>query len=470
MALNDYWNDDAQRKAENFLRTGTFSDVVRNAPLNNDIVDLDDGSDLNNQGGCTSTSQCPAGYACVNGRCRSMYQGPTGGTSGGQWNNAGACDQDDPNSPCNQGGPTGCQSRPTCGDGDPYQVREEDCCDQKRCCSFGSASSSRPGINCYCGECPPQPSCSSFCAGYEAANGVAGPGCSTGNTGNSCNACTYCQDGQCVDKQPGPFTPCYCNGGRNCGEEGECHHCQTEPEEANFGGCVYKEENCKDCSTLRNHICSCGKILPPITICKPKSQGGKNAATLVREEARRRCALLCKKDCTDYSSGNLPEECKDCDCNCDNDCKECEFCNAQGFCEADPQCEPEHKIIRVYRRRVGWVLYCGIAGQICDPIPDPENPDDELLWTSGPIDADTQITTALTEIGTSSWSSRCSAPCPGLGASCQGPTWQWFIYFNGGFANSFITNQCNYNFFGDGASWIDQQVSWYYTEEYQFPD
>jgi hypothetical protein len=47
------------------------------------------------------------------------------------------------------------------------------------------------------------------------------------------------------------------------------------------------------------------------------------------------------KTCYFYNTwitADIPEECKECDCNCNNDCKDCEICSAQGKCERDPDC------------------------------------------------------------------------------------------------------------------------------------
>ena len=47
-------------------------------------------------------------------------------------------------------------------------------------------------------------------------------------------------------------------------------------------------------------------------------------------------------DCTfreECDMSNVPESCKDCDCNCNNDCNECEICAADGTCQPDPNCE-----------------------------------------------------------------------------------------------------------------------------------
>lgn len=507
--INRFWNqDDAARDAYDFLHTGAYSDVVKNAPLNNDVTtsDSSSSSSIPSTGGCTSSSQCPSGYGCVNGVCIYLFpqQGPWGGSSG-----AGECDQDQPDSPCNQGGSDGCQSTPTCGDG--AALPGSDCCGT-RCCRFGSASSPSPGVNCFCGECPELPGCNDFCASYLAANGEAGAGCTEGDNGNSCDSCTFCDGGVCV---PLADAPCYCGDGSSggCGPTQACNSDSTSP---NFGECE-DSDDCQSCVTIQNIACPCGKIIPGFSICDKCGTDINELKAKAQAEQKRRCNVACSptgdeddddkcvptagvttnycclpgdencvvippcpegtvqvgliesesgfgcRQCQSY--GTLPDECEPCDCNCDDDCPDCEFCNAQGFCETDPQCEAEGKIVRVYQQQEGWTLYCGVAGEICEPVDSTPT----LRWTSPQISADVIITTSRTTIGTTSWSNRCDAPCPNLTQDCSGPRWKWEIFFDGVLAEDFTDIQCNYSFFGDGARWKDATQEWYYTVEYIFP-
>jgi hypothetical protein len=34
----------------------------------------------------------------------------------------------------------------------------------------------------------------------------------------------------------------------------------------------------------------------------------------------------------------VPPECEECDCNCDDDCRDCEICGSSGVCIDDPEC------------------------------------------------------------------------------------------------------------------------------------
>jgi len=380
MGLNSWWRDSAD-KADNFLDTGAYNDVVRNAPLNNDATS-GSSNDFNQLNGCTSSAQCPAGYACVNGQCTLMGTGSTGGSSNGQWNSAGGCNQDDPNSPCNSGGPNSCSQTPNCGNiPDP---RPQDCCGT-RCCSYGSASSSRPGVHCWCGECPPWPEwrkCSIFCDSYTAANGESVMGC---NEDNSCNECNEC-DLFSKSCEPKDDAPCWCEGSECQG----CFKCDTEPTSDNFGGCsVAFLGACSVCTHVDSYKCPCGEIVGPITACSKYGPGGSGyggnvtlTSKTALQLAQEKCAPAsscdpCRGDCTSRSycsdttgppppcppgikctntgtlsaggvdctfrtecdMSNVPESCKNCDCNCHNDCPNCQICGEDGECHPDPDCE-----------------------------------------------------------------------------------------------------------------------------------
>jgi len=399
MGLSDFW--DAGNRANDFLRTGSTSnsrDLLRNPGDSFVVKDSNDswvGGAPTGSGGtasCHSSTQCPSGYACVNGQCTPMSAGGQN-----QQNSAGQdCDPDDPNSPCNTGAPGACQQTANCGDTDG-----KDCCGT-RCCSFGSASSSRPGVHCWCSDCPPWPTCSDFCEAYLKANGEPGPGCSEGVDGNSCDACNYCQSGQC---RPTTFSPpCWCEGSE-C-NAGNCEKCQKESDKADFGECVFDGSNCKQCATIRNHLCPCNRILPDITVCKAYVEGGLPPINLPQQEAARRCEEECAKPdpcepkcssvtrCTDTGTGvaaclegetqtgtlqaggetcvfcqkcnteDLPESCKDCDCNCHDDCPDCQLCGADGTCQPDPKCGNGITVWKIDARDYEYTLLtCAQTGQ-----------------------------------------------------------------------------------------------------------
>lgn len=317
MGLLNWWNDN-ESQAERFLKTGTYNDLVRNRPSY---------SSNNNNGssnGCTSSSQCGANFACVGGQCVRM----DAGGNNGQVNYPGQCDSDDPTAPCNAGGPNSCQQTPTPCGSDTSRDDARDCCGT-RCCSFGSASSTRPGIHCYCGECPPWPTCSSFCEAYLKANGEKGPGCSEGRDGNSCDSCTHCASGQCVPNLSN-FTPCWCDDGNECSTK-DCQRCQTDPEKEDYGECYFEEEGCQKCASIVNHLCPCGKVLSPITVCQPYNGGGLLPINQAQQQAAEQCAELCKND----------DECPPVECHCHDDCgdDDCSICDEEGTCQPNPACE-----------------------------------------------------------------------------------------------------------------------------------
>lgn len=373
MSFNDFWN--TSNRANDFLRTGKINDTVRNSSSSSNSFSPNVGS-----GGsgprptqCTSSATCPSGYACVNGACVQMNGGS--GSGGGQQNSGGngsGCNPDDPQSPCNTGGPGSCSQTPNCGD----ESDGRDCCGT-RCCSFGSASSARPGVHCFCGECPPFPGCNSFCENYLKANGVVGPGCTEGRDGSSCDSCTVCESGQCVADDFDP--PCWCSQGDKCAE-GSCQSCDTDSESFSYGECVYVEEGCQKCASITNYLCPCGipfkgqPVLGKITKCLPASDP-RAPINLAQEEARRQCQALCEQggnqdkcapqcttttgpsrctapakqvgvitvgDATEYlcETCKLPDGCEECDCNCNNDCGNCEICGPDGTCQPDPLCDP----------------------------------------------------------------------------------------------------------------------------------
>lgn len=371
MGFNRWWREDS-RRAMDWLAGRPWNELVRN-PLEQAHSEF--GSNVR----CTSSSQCSSGYACVNGSCLRTTTAPTGGgTSNGQINNAGGCDQNDPNSPCNSSGQSACSTTPNCGD--IPNPRPEECCGT-RCCSFGSASSDRPGVNCYCGKCPKDEgkSCNIFCDGYSSANGESVMGCTPES---SCTECTSCSlfSGTC---QPISGAPCWCEGSQ-CQD---CLSCDTNPASPSFGLCIPARSGaCSACSHVDAYKCPCGETVGPITACRVYGPGGSGyggnvilSSKSAQEIAQEQCEPAstcdpCKGDCTsktycneevppcpngmkctdngtisgggqscsirtECDMSNVPEKCKECDCNCDNDCQECEYCAADGTCQPDPACD-----------------------------------------------------------------------------------------------------------------------------------
>ena len=312
---------------------------------------------------CFSNSGCPSGYACVGGWCGRAdgSGGPEapGGQGSGPGGRPGQC-PDGPDSPCNNGGPDSCQTTPNCGE----VPREDECCGQDRCCTFGSLSSFRPGVTCQCGECP-TPSCTSFCDYALKSFGSESADCK----GSSCDTCSECRYGQCEQITDGT-APCFCSGATACGD---CEKCITDSESINFGDCEFLpyETNCQTCQTSYNYYCGCGKYLDvPVIACVPY---GGNAWPEVHAKAAKLCEGACEprkcegsSNCFFYDSGDtgMPtcgegktqtgvietdkgicvvcEECEpdtECECSMNSDCGHCEVCGSNCKCQPDTGCE-----------------------------------------------------------------------------------------------------------------------------------
>ena len=387
MGLGDFWG--TGNRADEFLRTGkteNVKDLLRSPGTSFRIVNsegqwvagdgvIDTGVDLRPPvQGCVASEECPSGYSCINGQCTRM--GPGGDQQLPSPGDATGCDPLDPESPCNSGAPGSCQQAPTCGD----DSEAKDCCGE-RCCTFGSASSTRPGVHCFCGPCPPWPTCNSFCEAYLSAIGNPGPGCTEGPDGNSCDKCNVCDLGECV---PDPDAPCFCDAAA-CASSGECLGCDIDPESFDFGVCGYVGDlRCQNCATITNYLCPCGIVLPPVTACKGKEEDGILAINLAQAEAAKQCDDLCPKDrcrlkknvvknccfadygdctypiCTPLQKeigriqdengygcvicenpSTLPDNCGLVQCNCHGDCPDCYECGPTGMCELDERCECE---------------------------------------------------------------------------------------------------------------------------------
>lgn len=387
-----------------FLAGNQWSNLVTD-PLDRAFSEF--GRNIRGNGSCTSSSQCPSGYACVNGNCIRTSTTPTGGgTSGGQINNAGGCRQNDPNSPCNSAGRSACSTTPNCGN--IPSPRPEECCGS-RCCSFGSATSSRPGVNCYCGKCPEDKgkSCNIFCDGYSSANGEDVMGCTPEV---SCTACTSCSlfSGTC---EPVSGAPCWCEGSE-CQQD--CLSCDINPASPSFGLCIPARSGaCSACTHVESYECPCGETVGPITACRIYGPGGSGyggnviiSSKSATELAQEQCASAsscdeCKGDCTSktYSGdvppcpgqtkctdngsiagtggqnfsfrtecdmSKVPDSCSDAECNCHSDCAACELCSQAGTCQEDSECsqsECDETTSFIVRWKVRYDTYTAD----CDP-------------------------------------------------------------------------------------------------------
>ena len=207
------------------------------------------------------------------------------------------------------------------------------CCGKGRCCRIGQGL-----VQCFCGDCPDPPNnCSKFCTSYLAVNGENAPGC---NNENTCDECSNCIDeGPFVGTNCEPKTgngPCWCGAptGVECGqceaclENGTCFpdadNCapgpfdEDEPEDEDPDKC---QGNCKT-------ITVCDDEPPP---CPPRTTCRQSGSIQVGE---RNCILIEQCD-----KSGVPEDCGECDCNCEDDCGSCKICDeSTGTCVPDPEC------------------------------------------------------------------------------------------------------------------------------------
>jgi len=348
---------------------------------------------------CSSSTQCASGYKCVGGQCVPVQaSGGTGGSGGtsssGGFGGTSNCDggPDGQNggtsgtggsgcsspAPIGGGGSTGCTTT-TCGQGTNAYGEDSDCCGERCCRYFATGIPSDPiNVNCFCGPCPGTKVklCNQFCAEYYAANGEDAGGCGPEVKCDECTECAGTFEGggyYCTEKAN---QPCHCDPNKL----EECDICNSD-------GSV-SEGECLECCEIPNYPCKYGPF--SIKACQPKGTTGLSVCNVAQIEAEKKCQekappdgvpgecipscipkttppapgpcpspdnpLSCPadRDCTwtgcieaggehvtlytecDYT--DLPDSCKECDCNCHNDCKECELCNENCKCEPDPSC------------------------------------------------------------------------------------------------------------------------------------
>lgn len=285
---------------------------------------------------------------------------------------------------------TGC-SLEQCGGG-----MDGDCPQGERSCRYGASGA----INCFCGD--PEPSgCSIFCTAYSASSGEVAAGCS----GLACDECSYCEEifvsasGICKPRNSG--SPCHCKNE----PIPACHKCDEN------GTVVPDEGSCQECITIHNYACdNCGERRTiSRTCCRPVGIDGLSLTNKCQSELQQACDGLCPppdetepppasaclgvncvsrvicgpgscpplppnapgrnniqsgcieaggNGCTLYYEcdvSNLPPECGECDCNCNNDCPDCQLCGTDGKCYPDPSCcEDDDMYIRYKRTYKRW--------------------------------------------------------------------------------------------------------------------
>ncbi len=289
-------------------------------------------------GGSGSTSGCGNDY----------YIDPDGNTV------ATPCEPNPADNGCRKSG---------CGP-DPFNA--SDCCGEERCCRY-SANGVGVTVNCNCGPCPdPSNECNSFCSNFRAANGDLFPGCEDSSVCDECSECVSTPGGppgtSCQPMVVGT-APCQC-------EESSCNLAcdRCDPD----GICRVDCDNCvAPFPTLAR--CSCGYFdtTSYVNACGARWADAVDCSALCAEKIEPdKCAGTCVsvswcdgqptppcptgssctntgtvsaggKTCyirTDCDKSSVPEECKECDCNCEDDCPDCKICDASGKCVDDPTC------------------------------------------------------------------------------------------------------------------------------------
>lgn len=289
---------------------------------------------------------------------------PARGGSGGGSGGLSGCGQDpypgsgnNNTSPCTPGTsntPSKC-TKTGCGGNGGNDGLATDCCGEDRCCRYSGS-----GVQCWCGACPPlEKPCNVWCDQFKSATGDLYSGCDEEVVCDECSECGI--ESRCT---PNTFdAPCWCEQSEcnsiactTCGEDGICRQncndcmyswkrdyqcpCGTVTQQCRFSACDTNVLHCAvpDCSSACGEEpdpCEgecygqsfCDSTPPP---CPPGSSCTDNG-TISAGGSTCYIRTVCDKT-------NVPEKCKECDCNCDNDCVDCEICNAAGVCVPDPAC------------------------------------------------------------------------------------------------------------------------------------
>ena len=343
---------------------------------------------------CNGGGDCGVGFACIDGRCTKIFA-----KNGGSWT-PNSCGDDNVTWVCTKGDKSGSNdkcTRPTPGncDKDPICPGER-CCRQQGDgsirCICGSCEQTDTSIcNVYCDQ--HYKAFGTVLPGCYTRDMEGFGECG----GNICDECKFCEDtfsgyAECVlGEQGDPFNPLPCHCFPKCSEE--CHVCNKDTDSPNFGDCEYAPNTCAECCSISNYECpQCARYFEGFQEhCEPIGST-RNCLSVLQEKLFAACAVECAaedpcaptdsfstcvdgsapvdpitnpggptgvscpdgktcqytgyieiggKTCYLYSTwvtADIPERCKECDCNCDNDCGDCEICNEQGKCEKDPDC------------------------------------------------------------------------------------------------------------------------------------
>ena len=346
---------------------------------------------------CYDSNNCASGWACIGGKCAQASSGASGSGGG----TSGCGDDANNDDKCGSGDCT----KSTCGEsgGSPG---DGTCCDGQKCCQRGDDGI----VRCSCGPCPPpNPTCDAFCAAHYSAYGRLTMGCTEDKVCTQCEECRLVesyQPKQCVPLEPEDAN-CWCDQSIDDPPE-ECMKCMGT------GGWEKDCENCQACYTVE---VDCGCARNTQKCCEPgciTTQGQRSCIEKAWSNCRAACTPpdddddgpadpcagecygqhICDEplppcpdgaSCTDNGSisaggrtcyirtvcdkTNVPEECKGCDCNCDNDCKNCEICNASGECVPDPECDDQWFYEVAYAVETCLVCNSPLNGCVTDSCP-----------------------------------------------------------------------------------------------------
>ena len=364
---------------------------------------------------CRGSGDCGSGYSCIDGQCVKIYT-----RNGGNYKPATCGDENVTWAPCKKGNNTG-GAKDKCGRPTPGNCEKDPICPGQKCCRQQGDGSIRCVCG-PCSQTDTS-RCNVWCDANYKNYGDIGAGCFTSDMdgfgecgGNICDECEFCENdffgagGVCTKgSQDDPFNPLACHCFDSCA--GDCEICDKDPGSSTFGECVEDKTNCQQCCTQYNYTCpQCPKVITSATHCQSASSP-KPCITALREKLYKQCENECATEpdpCAPTGSGSncvpgnvggsvpqftcpegktcdytgyievggenpqtcflyntwvtadIPAECEQCDCNCHNDCKECELCNAQGKCESDPACEVTAYTMKLWSTETGH--YYGYSG------------------------------------------------------------------------------------------------------------
>lgn len=200
--------------------------------------------------GCTSSSQCASGFACVNGNCEQQVTQTS--TTSGSTSGCGLGDEDG-------GGGGSCAT----GDCTEASCNNGECGDEE--CPGNVVRTCRVNNDTGLVECNCEPPsdeniiCNIFCTSYFDSNGIYATGCSEFNTCSECSNCLFVpaeNRNRCRPKDV-DVAPCQCNSS-GLNNPFNCEKCQQT-------GTLTSDPNCGVRVTCSRQ-CTCGKVTKEVYI------------------------------------------------------------------------------------------------------------------------------------------------------------------------------------------------------------